>query len=71
MAEMAEMAKMTDLTDLTKMTDKEQEIVNSITERLHTMRTHALKVFEQTLDDYIAGRIKQLEFDLKYKVGKC
>ena len=53
------------------MDDKEQEIVNSITERLHTMRTHALKVFEQTLDDYIAGRIKQLEFDLKYKVGKC
>ena len=54
---------------LSKLTDKEREIVDSVTERLHTMRTRVLKNFEKTLDAYIAERLKQLEFDLK--VGKC
>lgn len=54
---------------LSKLTDKEREIVDSVTERLHALRTRALKNFEKTLDAYIADRLKQLEFDLK--VGKC
>ena len=54
---------------MSKLTDKEREIVDSVTERLHALRTRALKNFEKTLDAYIADRLKQLEFDLK--VGKC